>query len=225
MTLFQKQFKADKEFPDERRSFVAPKPFLEDFVALFAVFDKDFHTYQLPKKSYPIDPSGIDSRIADSNVSVFIFDKNPESSLLQQNAWEYLVENASAVEEKLKAKLAADQAQGLALLNEEIEDGGPYEDHWKMIQSKIPNAESAIDKFFKLVAIVLDASGLDDHAFVGFEFQTAWDKDHGLEIVMHKDRVLAKAGMTELISGYGSTIEGIKGTQEAEFEPGDFKLD
>ncbi len=223
MSDFLKQFKPDKEFPDERWFFVTPKPFLKDFVSEYAVFDQDFHTYKLPKKSYPIEPSGVDSRVVDANVSVFIFDKNPEASELRQNAWEFLLANAEAVEEKLRAKLASAQAQGLAFLQEEVEDGGPYEDHWKMIQSKIPNAEVAVDKFFKLVAIVLDGSGLEDHAFVGFEFQTSWDKDHGLEVVMHKDRVLAKAGMTELVSGYGSTIDGIKGTQAVELEDGDFK--
>ena len=224
MSDFLKQFKPDKEFPDDRWFFTAPKPFLKDFISEYAVFDEDFHTYKLPKKSYPIEPSGVDSRVVDPNVPVFIFDKNPDATELRQNAWEFIIANAEAIEEKLIAKLASVQTQGLALLKEELEDGGPYEVHWKMIQSKIPNTETAIGKFFKLVSIVLDASGLEDHAFVGFEFQTSWDKDHGLEIVMHKDRVLAKAGMTELVSGYGSTIEGIKGTQQHDLEPGDHKL-
>lgn len=225
MSDFLKQFKPDNEFPDERWYFTAPKPFLKDFVAEYAVFDEDFHTYKLPIASYPVEPSGVDARVGDANVPVFVFDQSPEATGLRQNAWDFLLANAQAIEVKLLAKLASVQAQGLALLMEELEDGGPYGAHWNLIQSKIPNAETAIDKFFKLVAIVLDGSGLEDHAFVGFEFQTSWDKDHGLEIVMHKDRVLARAGMTELLSGFGSSIAGIKATQEFDLAPGDFRLD
>lgn len=225
MSDFLNQFDPDKEFPGERWFFTAPKPFLKDFVAEYAVFDEDFHTYKSSNASYPIDPSGVDAAVGQANVPVFVFDQNPEATELRQNAWNFLLTNAQAIEAKLLAKLASVQAQGLALLMEELEEGGPYGAHWNLIQFNIPNAETAIDKFFKLAAIVLDGSGLEDHAFVGFEFQTSWDKDHGLEIVMHKDRVLARGGMTELLSGYGSSIAGIKATQEFDLGPGDFKLD
>ena len=224
MSDFLNQFKPDREFPDERWSFTTSKPVLKAFVSAFAVYDEDFHKGRLEKAPYPLEPSGFNSRVEDDTVSVFIFDKNPESTALRENAWDFLLRNQSAIEAKLRAKLIQIQENDLIQLSEELKDGGPYGDHWKMIQSQIPQAETRTDKFFKLVGIVLDASGLEDHAFVGFEFQTSWDKDHGLEIVMHKDRVLARAGMTELLSGYGSSIDGIKATQEFDLAPGDFRL-
>ena len=143
----------------------------------------------------------------------------------QQRAWDYLVANSALVEHKLAQKLTFIQRQCLDQLAEEIAEGGPYADQWEIIRSKVPSPETELNRFYKLVAITLAPTGLDDHGFIGFEFQTAWDKDHGLEIVMHKDRTLAKAGMTELISGYGSVIDGIKGTQAYELDPCDFKLD
>ncbi|MEI7577919.1 MAG: hypothetical protein WCK51_13590 [Armatimonadota bacterium] len=224
MSDFLNQFKPDKEFPDERWSFTTPKLVLKSFVSAFAVYDEDFHKGKLENKPYPLEPSGYNSRVEDAEVPVFVFDKNPEATQLRENGWMFLLDNSVVIEERLRAKLLQIQQSDLTLLAEEIEDGGPFADHWKMIQSAIPDAEMQIDKFFKLVGIVLDSNGLEDHAFVGFEFQTSWDKDHGLEIVMHKDRVLARAGMTELLSGYGSSIDGIKATQEFDLAPGDFRL-
>lgn len=205
--------------------FTTEKPVLKHFVAKFAVYDEEFHQGKLPKNPYPIEPSCYSARVESGEVAVFVFDQNPEATTLRQNAWDYLLANATTIQEKLLVKLAAIQAKDVIQLKEEIEEGGPYAEHWDMIRSDIPNAETSTEKFFKLVAIVLDASGLDDHAFVGFEFQTSWDKDHGLEIVMHKDRVLARGGMTELLSGYGSSIDGIKATQDYELDPDDFRLE
>ena len=226
MSDFLDQFKPDPEFPDERWIWWTPKPVLVDYIAEFAPFDDEFHSYKIAKKRpYPLEPSSTWCSVADPEVAVFTFERNSEAVPLQQKAWEFLVSNASAIEAKLVQKLTVVQHQCLDQLDEEIEEGGPYADQWETICSKVPNPETALNRFYKLVGITLATTGLDDHAFIGFEFQTAWDKDRGLEIVMHKDRVLAKAGMTELISGYGSVLEGIKGTQAYELDSCDFKLD
>jgi hypothetical protein len=226
MSDFLKQFKPDPEFSDERWIWWTAKSVLVDYIAEFAPFDDEFHGYKIPKKRpYPLEPSSTWCGVADPEVAVFTFERNSEAVPLQQKAWEFLVSNASAIEAKLVQKLTVVQRQCLDQLDEEIEEGGPYADQWEAICSKVPNPENALNRFYKLVGITLATTGIDDHAFIGFEFQTAWDKDHGLEIVMHKDRLLAKAGMTELISGYGSVLEGIKGTQAYELDSCDFKLE
>ncbi len=82
---------------------------------------------------------------------------------------------------------------------------------------------SAIDHLFKLVAIGLADSGLDECGFSSFEFQTGWDRDHGLGVLMHKDRVLAAGGMTELICDPG-IVDGARVVQSYDLDDGDFSL-
>jgi hypothetical protein len=226
MSEFLAQFRPDPEFPEDRWVWWTSKPVLVNYVSEFAPFDDQFQNYKIPKKRpYPLEPSCTWCSVADFEVAVFIFENDLEAVSSQQRAWDYLVANAALVEHKLAQKLTFIQRQCLDQLAQEIAEGGPYADQWEIIRSKVPSPETDLNRFYKLVGITLASSGLDNLAFVGFEFQTAWDKDHGLEIVMHKDRVLAKAGMTELISGYGSVLDGIKGTQAFELDPCDFKLE
>ncbi len=224
MASFLSQFKPDREFPDERWYFTAPKTVLRDFVALYAPFDEDFHKYKLPRKPYPLEPSCPTCREATGELSVFIFEKDEAAEESQENAWGFIEANSAAVERNLKQKLLAVHKRGIELIKEEIADGGPYGAHWAFIQSKIPEFARSIECFFKLVGVSLASIGPDDHAYVGFEFQSAWDKDHGLQILMHKDKVLCAAGMTELISP-GKDIEAaIRAIQSYEFDACDHKL-
>jgi len=66
-------------------------------------------------------------------------------------------------------------------------------------------------------------SGLDECGFSSFEFQTGWDRDHGLGVLMHKDRVLAAGGLTELIHGSG-LLAGARAVQAYDLDEGDFVL-
>lgn len=224
MASFQSQFKPDREFPDERWSFVTEKPVLRDFVALYAPFDEEFHKYKLPRKPYPLEPSCPTCREASSELSVFIFERDGAAEEFQENAWRFIEANSAAVESQLKQKLLAVHKRGIELIKDEIADGGPYTDHWSFIQSKIPDSAASIECFFKLVGVSLASNGPDHHAYVGFEFQSAWDKDHGLQILMHKDKVLCAAGMTELISP-GKDIEAaIRAIQSYELDACDHKL-
>lgn len=224
MASFLSHFKADRDFPDDRWSFVTEKPVLREFVAFYAPFDEDFHKYKLPRKPYPLEPSCPTCREQSSEVSVFIFEKDEAAEELQENAWRFIAANFEEVESELKQKLLAVHKRGIELIKAEIADGGPYGDHWAFIKSKIPEPSRSIECFFKLVGVSLASSGPDDHAYVGFEFQSAWDKDHGLQIIMHKDKVHCSAGMTELIFP-GKDIEAaIRAIQSYELDACDRKL-
>ncbi len=205
--------------------WLTKKPILVNAIAEFAPCDEKFHTYKLGKaRSYPLEPSCPSCRVGDDQVAVFTFELDAVNSQPQEKAWDYLVKNASNVEAALRRKLVSVQAGAIVQMEEELADGAPNQEHWDMIQRAIPNPATEIDRFYKLVGITLATTGLDECGFVGFEFQTAWDKDHGLEILMHKDRVLAMAGMTELMVTDGSMIERIKAVQQYEPDPTYFQL-
>lgn len=144
---------------------------------------------------------------------------------MKERAWNYLLSNASLIEEKLTQKLSRIHIRCLSQFLEEELPGNPsFRKHWAKILAANPDAESSPDRFFKLVGICLLSSGLEECAFTTYEFQSAWDLDHGLEIVMHQDKVLAAAGLTELAGPDTHHYNAIKATQSYEMDPGDTQL-
>lgn len=224
--MFVDQFQPAPEFEDSRWICVVEKPVLVDAVVAFAPYDPDFHKTSLGKqKPYLLDPSCPTARTADSQVPVVIYERSEAASDLRQNAWQFILENASAIEKSLVKKLMAIHTRSLTqFLEEEMPDVPEFQKHWEEISRVIPNPEESITSFFKLVGVSLATSGLDECGFVGFEFQSGWDQDHGLEILMHKDRVLVAAGMTELMSPGKSIVESVKATQKYESDPDDLIL-
>lgn len=99
-----------------------------------------------------------------------------------------------------------------------------YQKYWKKVEKQVAFEEpSAIDQLFKLVGVGLADSGLDECGFSSFEFQTGWDRDHGLGVLMHRDRVLAAGGMGELTYG-ADLLAGARAVQSYDLDEGDFSL-
>jgi len=143
----------------------------------------------------------------------------------QERAWEFLLTNAAAIEIALRRKLFAWHKKQMARHREEDLPHVPeYQKYWKKIEKQVPFEEpSAIDQLFKLVGVGLADSGLDECGFSTFEFQTGWDRDHGLGVLMHRDRVLAAGGMGELI--YGADLAaGARTVQSYDLDDCDFPL-
>lgn len=194
-------------------------------MAAFCPYDSQFHKYKIPKNRYSLDPSCPSSRMAESECPVVLYSLEPSAESLQQYGWEYVMEHSGAIRKSLDRKLTSIHARCLAqFLEEEMPEVKEFQRHWKNIEAAIPEPVSAVDHFFKLVGISLTTEGLDECCFVGFEFQTGWDLDHGVQVLMYKDRVLAAVGMTELASPRGKIIDGIKAVQQYEPDPDDFLL-
>lgn len=222
---FFDRFSPDPDFLDSRWQWQVEKPFMKEYVASFCPYDTRFHKYKIPKNRYLLDPSCPSSRVAEQYCPVVLYSFEPSVESLQQCGWEYVVEHSDAIRQSLNKKLSAIHARCLAqFLEEDMPEVKEFERHWKNIQAVIPNPETAIDQFFKLVGISLTTEGLDECCFVGFEFQTGWDLDHGVQVLMHKERILAAVGMTELASPRGKIIDGIKAVQQYEPDPDDYLL-
>ncbi len=144
---------------------------------------------------------------------------------MQERAWEFILAHPAAVEAALRRKLFAWHRKRLAQFrDEDLPHVRGLQKYWKVVEQQVAMEEpSAVDHLFKLVGIGLADSGLDDSGFSSFEFQTGWDRDHGLGVVMHRNRVLAADGQTELIGGPG-VVEGVKAVQAYDLDEGDFLL-
>jgi hypothetical protein len=97
--------------------------------------------------------------------------------------------------------------------------------YWKKIEHALDwHAPSAIDHLFKLIGVGLVDNGFDECGFSSFEFQTGWDRDHGMGIVMHKNHVLAAGGVSELVCHGTDVIEAVKCVQAYDLDDGDLSL-
>lgn len=207
---------------DNPRIWEEPKPFLRDFYVPFSVYDETFHTRKLTKDPAPLDPCCTSCREPGDVISLCVY--VPDESYLP--TWEFIQSNLEAIESALKVKLAAIHARCLVGHHEENLPGMPvWQKHWEFIQSELGGEPAEqLNRFFKLTGISIVRSEPEYEWIVGYNFQTAWDMDHGIEIIMWNEKVLAAGGMLELTSTGGSPMAGAKATQEYEFDPGDYRL-
>src|SRR5215213_9523718 len=227
MTTFQDNFQPDPESDGSRRLWRTAKPLFRGAVVAVAPPYPEYPKLKVAKARGPsTDPSCPSARVASSEVEVAMYAGSGNGfGSLQERAWDFILANAAVIETALRRKLFAWHKKQLAQFrDEDLPHVKPLQKYWKEIERRVLVEEpSAIDHLFKLVAIGLAGSGLDDCGFSSFEFQTGWDRDHGLGVLMHQDRVLAAGGMGELIGGPG-VLAGAKSVQSYDRDKGDLVL-
>jgi len=207
---------------DNPRVWEEPKPFLKGFHVPYSVYDKTFLTWPQTDTPTPLDPCCTSCRQVSEVVTVVVYVE--DDSYLP--IWNGILQNAGTIEAELIRKLRAVQDRNLVQHYEENLPGMPaWEKHWQFIISQLgPEPREFIDRMFKLTGISIAISKPENEWVVGYEFQTAWDMDHGLEIVTWKDRVITAGGMMELMSTGRSVFGAAKVNQQYEFDKGDLRL-
>jgi hypothetical protein len=224
MSAFLDNFQPDPELPDIRRIWRTAKPLLRDAVAAYAPYDPEYPKLKVSKSpGTSNDPSCASALVISTDIDVMLYSHTDTFGSVQERAWNFILDHHELVEAALRRKLFAQHSRSLMEFREEALPP-QLQKYWKTIESRVNwDDPSAVDHLFKLVAIGLADNGLDECGFSSFEFQTGWDRDHGLGILMHKDRVLAAAGMTELI-GSDSIVDVVKSIQGYGMDDGDLSL-
>lgn len=203
------------------RIWAIPKPFLVDYFAPYSVYDPKFHKRKPEKVAAPLDPCCTSCREPSSQVTltVYVTDESYQPIL------DPILENGPEIEDALNQKLKALHERSLVEHAEENLPGMPdWEKHWNFIVEQLGgDVTNKLDRFFKLTGITIVWSESEKEWVVGYEFQTAWDMDHGIEILMWNEKVLAAGGMFELTYG-SSLIKGAKAVQEYQLDPGDYRI-
>ncbi|RYG25871.1 hypothetical protein EON82_05525 [bacterium] len=219
MSSFLDNFRPDPEMP-EQRIWRTSKPLMRGAVVTYAPFDPEYPELEVEEPTN--DPSCASARVIGDEIDVVLYSSSGTFGDPHERAWKHILDHRQTVEASLRRKLFAQHSKSLQQFREE-ELPKEYQDYWQTISDQVKwNDPSAIDQLFKLVAVGLADTGLDECGFSSFEFQTGWDRDHGLGILMHKDRVLAAGGMTELIDG--PSVESIRYIQGYDLDDGDFSL-
>jgi hypothetical protein len=226
MSAFLDQFRPDPEL-DGRLVWRTTKPLLRDAVVAVAPPYPDYPKLKVSTSGRDTDPYSPSARDPSSQVEVALYaDAGNGYGSLHERAWEFVLAHSAAIEAALRRKLFAWHGKQMAsFLTEDLPDAPPeYQKYWKVVERQVALGDpSAVDQLFKLVSVGLADSGLDDCGFSSFEFQTGWDRDHGLGILMHKDRVLAAGGMGEMICG-DELVTGVRVVQGYDLDEGDLVL-
>ncbi len=228
MSTFKPNNERDPECSNRSLPWIAPKPVFQNAIVEFAPPYPDYPKAKFKKSlGSPNDPSSPNAKSQDSNIDVVLYfsDANVDSTL-QECAWKFLQDNANAIESNLRRKLFAYHIKSLTqFLDEYLPDSKPIQKYWKQIEAEVPIREVvAIDRLFKLVRIGLADTGLDKCGYSSYEFQTGWDHDHGLSIIMHKSHVLAAGGMEELIYAPEHILSAVQSVQGYDFDEGDYRI-
>ena len=228
MSAFHDQFESDPETDGETLVWRTEKPLLRKSVVEYAPPYPDYPKLQLGRTCQASgDPSCPSAREVDGRVLVTLHCNNDIGFCeFHEIAWDFIVSNASEIEANLRRKLTAQHYKALKqFLEEDLPHDRKTQSYWEKIRAEIDwNDSSAVDHLYKLVAIGLVDNGLDQCGFSSFEFQSGWDRDHGVSIIMHRNRVLAAGGMQEYIFRGPELIECIKYVQSYDLDDGDFVL-
>ncbi|MBN9519803.1 hypothetical protein J0H58_14980 [bacterium] len=228
MRPFLDNFRPDPEMPDSRWVWRTAKPLLRDAVVTCAPYYPEYPRLKVGTSGGPSDdPSCPSARAVGTDIDVVIYSDSGTSGGRQERAWDFILGHYQLVEASLRRKLFARHSKFLKqFVDEDLPEAKHLQTYWDTIKHRVRwDDPSAVNHLFKLVSVGLAESGLDECGFSSFEFQTGWDRDHGLGVLMHKDRVLAADGMTELIVGNPDSIAaGAKHVQGYDLDDGDYLL-
>ena len=145
------------------------------------------------------------AEVSDGSVKVYVQGKEIDyvktTTIQQVNAIKFLVDNSDSVRNALL----------VGLLNELPSLKEIYDD-------LIPDINNIEDfkNFIGLANLHVMTSDKDDFAYIGFELGCNWDDEHGVGIMMHKDRVVA-IGQAETSFNSWVTFDD-NGTSEIEMQ-------
>ena len=115
----------------------------------------------------------------DGELRIVVIVENADGapSAAQTNAYRFLKENESSVTENVLRGLFSDYPQIREVY------GGIEPEY-------LPAIEQAEDfrRLIKPINVYINSEAEDDYAYVGFECDCLWDIEHGLGVMMHKDK-------------------------------------
>ncbi|MEM7784149.1 MAG: hypothetical protein AAF623_12410, partial [Planctomycetota bacterium] len=207
MADFFSQFTPDPD-PDMaslRSIMISEKPLLRHAVVAFALPYPDYPKLKLGRsRQASADPSCPSARdITDKIVVTLSWNDEKSFGNGQEVAGNFIKGNASKIENVLRRKLFAQHQKALKQFLEEIlPNDRKTRNYWNKIENEIDWQElSAVDYLYKLVGVSLLDHGLDACGFSSFEFQSGWDRDHGISVLTHRCNTLAAGGMGEFTFG------------------------
>lgn len=183
MTSLAEEFSQSANDPDELNA---------EFIRPLMVEANVSHVFRQDGLCYPADPQY--QRKRSNSVAVTAHSATGQLDSQHELAWKYIVDASDIVEFQLRSALWAECKKNFDEFIAEIELDDP-ECEWESMKNITDwSSESSLDRQVYLYHISLLDSSEHNVAHVVFTFDIGWDDEHGLCVVMHKDRVLAING-------------------------------
>ncbi|WP_442483778.1 DUF6985 domain-containing protein [Aeoliella sp. SH292] len=191
MSEFASNFKREKQIPH------------------FYEWETDRPIFQHARVRYAL-RADMCSRWEDTSGALYVSTLQEKPSQRHERTWEYLIDNASDLEQILKRVLLKYHLYAFRLFIRELEQLGdstfdsPVEwaVSWSSIRDELSwEGDQAVDAFFELCAVHLLEDGDDATSDVEFGFSTSWDEEHGIQIIMRRDEIMDDGGLEYLLGG------------------------
>jgi hypothetical protein len=124
-------------------------------------------------------------------------------------AFNHFMENAPRYETRLLNYLLAKAKENLTAAIE-AEDSPKLQ---AFIKKHSLRDVSGLNKQISWCGLGLFDHGWEDIGFVTLDFHCSWDVEHGISILMHRDRIIAEGGLAEWSNRGDALIESAKCTQ------------
>ena len=123
-----------------------------------------------------------------------------------ERAYNHFIQNTSAYENRLRDYLFAKTQQ---ILSAAI----AFADTPKLrnfIKEHALDTPAGLNKQIEWYGLTLFDHGWDGIGFITMDFKCGWDEEHGLSILMHRDKIIAESGLADFGNRGDSVIEHAK---------------
>lgn len=126
-----------------------------------------------------------------------------------EGAYNHFIENPASYEKRLRDYLFAKTEENLAAAI-------AFGDTPKLrgfIKKFALDTPAGLDKQIEWAGLTLYDHGWDSIGFITMDFKCGWDEEHGISILMHRDKIIAEDGLAEFTNRGERLIETAKYAQ------------
>lgn len=140
----------------------------------------------------------------------------------QELAWKYLTTRVTSIERAVTKKHWPTCLENFKARLSAIPD---TDKTWKAIRGKEAwDDKSVLKKQISITSISLCDTEIDGHGVITLDFEVGWDEEHGVSILMCRNKVIAASGSADF-TGRGKSLLGhAKCIQDFSYSEGDLRI-
>lgn len=136
---------------------------------------------------------------AEEVISLYVNRETDQTapSLQQTEAYHFLMSHQEQIRDSILERLLTDYDQMSETYEYEPEEAAKW----------MPPVESRSDfePLISLLAVVIHQVHKDGMAYIGFEFECTWDDEHGVGVMMHRQRIVKIGGADSAVLSWIAT--------------------
>lgn len=140
----------------------------------------------------------------------------------QEIAWKYINTHVTSIERAVTNKLWSRCLDNFKSCLIYVSD---TDKTWNAIRDQEKwNERSVLQKQISLTEISLFDTDIDGHGLFTLDFAVGWDEEHGVSVLMHRNKVIATSSLADFTCRGDSLLSHAKCIQQFDFSEGDLRL-